>query len=231
MTPGSDDPETKPTDDESPGVAQIRELLAPTPPPKAVNYRFPSVEHCLKHGITPQHLTEDLAEYDVLALRPRVVRRMRERYMIFDPERAWLRAIARAALYGVSEGRKTIDAAWLEKVVERSLQDLIEDDRDDEFNKLPLDRYVEHDFGILIEALGVPVQRSRLATVRFNDLPDERRRLAFRTIIEGWSLERCAKAGMGAREELEGELHFILSYVSNRDDTPHPGPATGMETD
>ena len=56
--------------------------------------------------------------------------------------------------------------------------------------------------------------------------PFERRRAVFRTVIDGWSLERCEAVGLGAIDELRDELRKGLAYVSHSSselDPPMPG--------
>jgi hypothetical protein len=198
----------------------VRELLGASVSEAVGGYRFRSVEECLKKGVTAEDVVYELAETDVLGLRARVRRVLRERCHVVAPERLWMRTVARAAYRGTAGGVKRPDAAWLELMVADSLRDLLGEDRREEQQLVPLDETTEHDYAMLTELLGIPQNRARLAAVRFNDLPFERRRIVFRTVVEGWSLERCVEAGLGTKEQIASELRVALADIARTPDQP-----------
>ena len=213
---------TTPTaaDAENHGAAHLRELLEAPRPPVVGSYRFKSVEECMRTGVTVEDVVNELAETDVLGLRPRVRRVLRERCHLFMPERLWMRTVARAAYRGTAGAIKRPDAAWLELMVSDSLRDILGEDRREEQQLVPLDEYNQHDYAMLTELLGIPQNRARLAAVRFNDLEFKRRRIAFRAVAEGWSLDRCVQEGLGTRDHVESELRAALADISRTNEQP-----------
>lgn len=218
--------------DSATAAEQVRELRQPYVTPRPARFSFPDIDTCFAQGIDTQGIAHLLCEGDRLNLRPRVLRHMHEKCYIFDPERVWLRAISRAAYYGVMEAAKNPSGKWLDYHVERTITDLIADDRDDEWTKRPLDEHHEFDYAILLEKLLIPPFRCRLASVRFNTMRFERRRVIFRTVVDGWSLERCAATGLGLVRDLREELSKGLAHVSNVSDEidppEPPAPAPSM---
>jgi len=215
--------------DAATAAEQVRELRQPYVTPRRARFSFPPASACFKKKITPEQIAHDLCDGDKLNLRPRVLRHMHEHCYIFDPERVWLRAISRAVYHGVTDGVRNPSGAWLDDHVEQTIHDLVMDDRDDEWEKLPLDDHHEFDYAIFLEKLAIPPARCRLASVRFNTMPFERRRAIFRTVIDGWSLERCEAIGLGPIEVVRDELRKGLAYVTHASDDlepPQPGPAS-----
>jgi len=198
----------------------LRDLLSPVPSLTADGYRFRSVDECVQRGVGPTDVVHELAETDALGLKPRVRRALREQCLLIDPTRLWLRALARAAYRGTAEALQRPDAAWLEVVVHDSIRDLLGEDQQEESQLVPPDPQTQHDHAMLTELLGIPQNRARLAAVRFNGLPFARRRIAFRTVVEGWSLDRCVAEGFGAREHVEAELREALGHVARTREQP-----------
>lgn len=202
------------------GAAQLRELLEAPRAPTVGAYRFRSVEECLRTGFTTEDVVNELAETDVLGLRVRTRRVLREKCHLFAPERLWMRTVARAAYRGTVAGVKRPDAAWLELMVADSVRDLLGEDRQEEQQLVPLDEHTQHDYAMLTELLGIPQNRARLAAVRFNDLEFARRRIVFRAVVEGWSIDRCVKEGLGTREHVESELRAALADIARTHEHP-----------
>ncbi|QDU83179.1 hypothetical protein Pla163_02760 [Planctomycetes bacterium Pla163] len=203
-------------------MEQVRDLLVPYVPPERSRYRFRHVDECMKKGVAPTTVVFELAERDVLGMKPRVRRRLRERCLVFDPQRVWMRSLARAVFHGTAEGRQEPDDEWLEWVLSRSLRDLLYEDRENQTNLVPIPEGAEDDYALMTELLGIPADDARLAAVRFNDMAYDRRVIAFRTIVEGWSLDQCVEAGFGDHAHVQSELRAALAHISNTTDPLNP---------
>jgi hypothetical protein len=165
---------------------------------------------------------EDLESSNGTLLNEKPVTRrvLREKCHLFAPERLWMRTVARAAYRGTVAGVKRPDAAWLELMVADSVRDLLGEDRQEEQQLVPLDEHTQHDYAMLTELLGIPQNRARLAAVRFNDLEFARRRIVFRAVVEGWSIDRCVEDGLGTREHVESELRAALAEIARTREHP-----------
>jgi hypothetical protein len=185
-------------------MEQVRDLLVPYVPPERSRYRFRHVDECMKKGVAPTTVVYELAERDVLGMKARVRRRLRERCLVFDPQ------------------REEPDDEWLEWVLSRSLRDLLYEDRENQTNLVPIPEGAEEDYALMTELLGIPPDDARLAAVRFNDMAYDRRVIAFRTIVEGWSLDQCVEAGLGDHARVQSELRAALAHISNTTDPLNP---------
>lgn len=225
MTLGSDrfeESERYVPGDSATATEQIREIRQPYATPRLALFNFPDSDACIASGTSPNDIASDLCEGDKLNLRPRVLRRLHEHCYLFDPERVWLRAISRCVYHGIARGVKNPKGDWLEHMIERTVQDLIEDDREDEWECKPLDEHHMYDYAIFIEKLSIPADRCRIASVRFNSMRLERRRILFRTVVDGWSLEHCEAVGFGPIRRIREDLRRSLTYISHASD--HLGP-------
>jgi hypothetical protein len=173
----------------------------------------------------PRELLARLLDGDPLGLEERARRHLEEQALLLDPERLFLRAVARAAFAGARRDGAAPSAAWLDDQVERAAADLRAEDRADERAGADTDPG-EARYAFLAEALGVVPEVARRACVVFNDLPWRVRRAWWLAVVERRSLERCATEGLGTLEQVRAHLRRALLTLSMLED-PGEDPGKG----
>jgi len=154
-----------------------------------------------------------LGEADLLELRQRCAGRTRERALLVDPERLYLHSLARMAQAAPQLGDSAWPAEWIVGRIDASLQDiLMEDEREEGLGLVPADPWkAPHTF--LMHWFGIEGRLARAAAVKFNGLPERRRRSFFDLVVEGKSIEDCVARGFGPPSELRDDVRAAFSAL------------------
>jgi hypothetical protein len=129
-------------------------------------------------------------------------------------ERLVLRTMARVSLSAMAYRGEPPLAQWIRGRIDDAIDDLINEDREREFNGLPLEHPVEHHYAFIADLLGVEPGLARRACLIVNDLPDDHRHAFWSLVIEGLSFERYIALGHD-KEKTREALRSALRAVSD----------------
>ena len=169
--------------------------------------RIPDAVHELLGRGGPREILSRIVPGDPLQVRPRAARRIRARALLFDAERAALRALALIAERAVRwRGRPALDP-WLDARVDEALDELLAEERDGA-PRAPAPDPIAERLGLVPEALA----RGR---ARFHALALEDRDAFHRLVLEAGSLDETARAlGVGAPELARRARRGLLAFVA-----------------
>lgn len=169
-----------------------------SPPDRAARVRRLALDDALGLlAVSPREILAHLVHGDPLAVRAVVARRLAERRLLIDVERATVRAFARAAHAlalsarlgrggGCGGGRRAAGA-----VVAASVDDALDDLREaDDASARGRDA-----FAALADALELSPDELRAGCARFNRLELSDREAFFRLVVEGTPLDDLAREG------------------------------------
>jgi len=125
-----------------------------------------------------------LSESDPLRLGERSARRLRERWLLIDPDRAHARAVALCADGAASEEPPRDLAAWTLEKIDLALEQLLRTDEENERNAEPPGAE-ELSFPLLTNSLMITPEQVRRVAVAFNALEPLSRRAFFELLVEG----------------------------------------------
>ncbi|MCK6446103.1 MAG: hypothetical protein L6Q99_06890 [Planctomycetes bacterium] len=164
-------------------------------------------------GNSPRAILTRLLSAHELEFDSRVAARLETRAIVLDPQRTMLRSMALTARRAISyRGEPPLDV-FLADCIDRSIDDLIEEDIEAERSGVPLElhdrRYVE-----LAQSLGVePIHARRIAIV-LNTRADAERRAAFAVLIQRKSLDEHTRTSGQPREAVRTMVRDSLRRLS-----------------
>jgi hypothetical protein len=132
----------------------------------------------------PREIHARLLENDPLRLRERSAVRLRARWVLIEPDRAFARSAACAALGAAQEEPPAELAAWADACIDRAFEQILERDRASELAGDPPDEE-QRTFPLLTDCLLVAPERVRPVTIAFHALEDSTRRAFFELMVEG----------------------------------------------
>lgn len=159
---------------------------------------------------SPRELLSALIDGDPLGLRALAAERRDARAVLLSTHRLFQRAAARIAYEGVPPDLDDADA-WIAARVERSIDDLLEEDRSAHRDGAPVED--DEDHRILTTRVGGSPERARSACVAFNDLPPEVRRAWFGLAQLGESVPRLAETEGTSEAEIRGRIARALRVL------------------
>jgi DNA-directed RNA polymerase specialized sigma24 family protein len=157
-------------------------------------------------GLGPRDLVLLLRRGDPLGLFERGRRRLSERGVFLSPRRLRLRVQARVALEAPGYRGAPVLARWLDRCIDRSIEELVEEQHADEVLELRPggDRAYQC---WLASCLDVETDRARLACVALNALPEACRRTFFALEVEGRTPERLVAERGGTPGRIREQAH------------------------
>jgi hypothetical protein len=197
------------------------ELLLPGSLRDGVQASAPDAAKWL-NGASSREVLHQLTHGDPLGIEARAALRLRDRALLIARERIVMRALAQVAFHSKAYRDWQPMDIWLRVHIDRSIDALLERDREEERAGVPA---LGNDaWAFLTNALGIPPQRARRAAVAFNDLPAVVRRVFWRTIVEGVSEARCVADGMGTLAQIKSRVERGLRTLSFGRDPGGPDP-------
>jgi hypothetical protein len=188
---------------------------------------FPGSE--LLRGKSSREILGRIVEGDPFGMEERCVNRIRHHAMLLPVRRLALRSLARTATRaGRYQGVPCL-ADWLNESIDRSIQDLLQEEREEERNAMPVDAQ-DPRFTFLEDTLGLPVAQARKACIVFNDLPLEVRRSFQACIVDGKTINRYTAEGNGPPDKVESELRRALTALAILED-PGEDQRGGLHVD
>jgi len=158
-----------------------------------------------------------IADGDLLRLFPLCAQRVRELCYVLDPERIFERALAEVAVEIELAGERCGEAELLIACVDRAIQSVLERDRRDEHDGVPLVR-PEASYPLFVEACKLEPGLARLASVRYNALDARVRRGFQKLIIEALPLAEVLELDLGPPERLQLDILHALQAIGLLDD-------------
>lgn len=182
-------------------------LEASTPP---ANLVWPS----FLRGRDAAEVLAHLSEGDPLHLRERASQRLRELWILIDPDRATHRALALCAQAAVLEDPVEDLKAWAERKLDRAILDLVRLDREAESEHPEILSEEERDFPLLTQSLMLEPGLVRTVSVAFNALEPLPRRAFFELLIEGRPVGDCLENGPWDEDGLYDAIQTALATLN-----------------
>lgn len=154
----------------------------------------------LLQGRSPREVLAKLCDGDPLELGPRVDEWLRNEAVLVDPNRAAARTAARVAHAAMRYRGSPELGVFLTQVIERSVEELLEEEGEDELARVPVGDVPGAHLLLLWNVLGIELPLARRASIVCNREPREVRR-AFVTIAGGEATVREYAARNGTTEE------------------------------
>jgi len=160
----------------------------------------------------PQEIHARMLENDPLRLRERCAVRLRERWLLIEPDRAFLRAAARVALSVALEDPPADLELWALERIDQALEQILEADRQAELAGDPLDEE-QRMFPLLTDGLLVDRERVRAVGLAFHALDELARRAFFELMIEGREVQEVLDSGPWDANQLHDRLTSALRVL------------------
>jgi hypothetical protein len=164
-------------------------------------------------GSDAQEILARLSEGDPLHLVEATARRLREVWILLDPERAYRRALAVCAKAASKEDPPEDLATWVRAKIDLALEQLVRQDREAERARPETLSEEEKTFPLLTESLFLDPELVRTASVAFNSLEALPRRAFFELLIEGRELAEVIEAGPWDSDGLYDAVQTALATV------------------
>jgi hypothetical protein len=164
----------------------------------------------LLHSASGSELLNLLAADDRLQLFDRGLRELRKRALLLDPARLQLRLLARVTY----AARRFVPpfSRWIQAIMSKSIEELVQEDREDERAKHPLNAQ-DPRYAALSDMLGLDAADARLACVRFNALDHATRFTFFELVLEGKPMNRFIAEGNGPPKKVSADLARALRVL------------------
>jgi hypothetical protein len=167
---------------------------------------------------SPAEVMTRILQGDPLEIRARCRERLEEEALLLSLHRLHLRALARAA-HGAPRYRGSPPlAVWLRTCIDRSIDDLLDEDRDEERSFSLTDGELEHPYAFIADLLQCEPELARSACVAFNALPREDRRTFFAIVIERTPLVRFVAQGNGPPMKVKESLRRAFRALGLADE-------------
>jgi hypothetical protein len=179
-------------------------------------------------GDDEHEIASRLSEIDPLRLRERSARRLRERWILIEPDRAFHRAVT-ACAYGARREAPPADLeAWTLAKVDLAIDQIVRTDREAQLTEPDILKDEEKAFALLTDCLFVDPERVREVTVKFNGLDEVARRAFFELCIEGRQVPEIVESGPWDEDMLYEALQaslapFGLDVPTEGEDDPEAG--------
>ena len=165
-------------------------------------------------GENPGANLERLSHGDPLHLCEGVARRLRERWVLLDPDRTFHRALAVCAHAAAVEEVPEDLVAWAGRKIDEAIDRLVEEDRKTEKERPDLLSDEEQDFPLLTECLMLDPRLVRSVSVAFNALDGLPRRAFFELLVEGRELNSVIESGPWNADGLYEAVHLALKALT-----------------
>lgn len=164
-------------------------------------------------GESAEWILARLSEGDPLRLAERCARRLREKWVLLDPERVCLRALGVCAEAAAREAAPADLEAWVATKVDATIERLVDEDREAERTRPGELSEEEQKFELLTRSLLVEPGLVRTVSVAFNDLGPLPRRAFFELLIEGAEPLEVIERGPWNKEELHAAVLNALRVI------------------
>jgi len=172
----------------------------------------------LLSGANASQILEKIAPSDPLGITARCGARLHSRAQLIAHERAVARSLAQTAYAALRYRGQPELAVWLDAQIDRALDMLLNDDREDEAAGRPTDEPWDPRFAFVSEVWGVSPALARRACVVFNALPIVVRSAWWALTVQGKSINRCVAEGFGPPPLVEARVKRAILAMSKLED-------------
>ena len=174
-------------------------------------------------GRSPSEVLRRLCNGDPLDFAGRTLKRIRERALLMDSARLAMRSMAYVAHGAPSYRGDPALAPWIDKQIDRAIQDFLEEDAYEEASGKPLGEPVDERYAFLVDLLGIPPAKARKACITFNGLPNKDRRTFWAICVEGKSIHRYVAEGHGPPKKIKQRIDKVFRALAFLDEEPPSG--------
>ena len=177
----------------------------------------------LLRGGNAREILERILDGDPLELEARCRERIERRAYLLDLGRLHLRVVARVARAAPSWNGTPSLADFIMERIEYSMQELIQEDREEELSGSPAADPHDPRFRLLVETLGIPIALARRASLAFNYLPERVRCAYFAVLVQGRTVNRYVAEGHGPPGKVKADIELALKTISDAIGRPQGG--------
>ncbi|MCI0657230.1 MAG: hypothetical protein L0170_09190 [Acidobacteria bacterium] len=178
----------------------------------------------LLRGAGPEEILARISPDDPLRLYEIAASRLRERFLLIEPEHAHERLLVRLAFIGPQTPEADLSLPWVLQQADLVIQRLLDEEREEE-RKSPFDCDPEDERHRHMRAAFLVEGRfARTASFSFNNLPERARRSFFLLLLENRSVEDCLGLGFWEKEELRRDIWRCLGALGYPDPQGRPDP-------
>ena len=178
-------------------------------------------------GGSPQEILDRILEGDPLGVQERCEQRVRERALLIDLNRLFLRSLARIAHAAPDYAGRPSLSAWLAGRIDQSIGELVGEDYEEERQGVAPQEPWDPRYALVSEALGITMHQGRCVCIAFNDLQDEMRHACYAVLIEGKSVNRYVAEGHGPPDRVWELLRRGAQALSQARDGDGTDPLKG----
>jgi hypothetical protein len=169
-------------------------------------------------GANPAEVMIRILNGDPLEIRARCREKLEEEGLLLSLDRLHLRALARTAHDAPRyRGSPPLDR-WLVSCIEKSIADLLNEDRDDERSSLQPPQQAEQHYAFVAAVLQCELELARSACVAFNALSREDRRTFFAIVVQRVPLARFVAQGNGPPAKVKDALRRAFRALGLADE-------------
>ncbi|MEQ1892027.1 MAG: hypothetical protein ABL998_05750 [Planctomycetota bacterium] len=169
----------------------------------------------------PREIHARLLENDPLRLRERCAVRLRARWILIEPDRAFARSAACAALCAAQDQPPPDLEKWAIACIDKAFEQILASDRAAELAGDPPDEE-QRTFPLLTDCLMVAPERVRSVALAFQALEDPVRRAFFELLVEGREVLQVLQEGPWVdADQLHDHTHASLRVFGH-----NPPPRT-----
>jgi hypothetical protein len=154
----------------------------------------------LLSGGKPDTIYARLSTGDSLRLHERGTQRVRQRWLLIDPERLFEHSLFRVAQAAPLLTREAPFDAWLTDRIDAAIADVLRQDQEAVLSGAA--SWQEEHYAFLEEWMNLEPLEAMRASVRFNGLAEPARRAFFALLVDGKSVAACLEEGLGPPEAL-----------------------------
>ncbi|HTF89403.1 MAG TPA: hypothetical protein VK843_13405 [Planctomycetota bacterium] len=191
---------------------------AKPPEPVAAAAAFPGAE--LLGSGTAQEILARILVGDPLGVVDRSRAWLDTHAFLIDSNRLALRGMAHAAHSARRYRGKPDLHTWLELLLERSVRELVDEDRDAERRGQPVAPDEIAPYAFIADALGIQSALARRACVIFNGMAEYDRQVFYATSVLGKSIHRHVSEGFGPPARAEAALQRVLRRLNSIEGMP-----------
>lgn len=154
-----------------------------------------------------------IAESDPLRLREATARRLREVWVLLEPDRVFHRALAVVADAVPCEQPPQDMGLWVHQKIDLAIEQLVRKDHEAERSYPEIVDEEDKVFPLLTESFFLEPELVRAASVAFNALDPLPRRAFFELLMEGKQPTDCIEAGPWDEDGLYQAIHQALAAI------------------
>jgi hypothetical protein len=166
----------------------------------------------------PMKILARLHTDDPLELWPRCAEWIEQQSVLMQPDRLYLRVVARLAYAGPTYRGQPPLTAWIAERMAVSLRELLSDDLQEERRELPIGLEEDPRYVFLSKTLGIEIGLAPRVCNRLNSLPLEQRAVFAGVLVQGKGIQGYATASGLEPEQVKSLLQRAIRAIGIRKD-------------